>query len=78
MKSLVNQRHRRISGVTLDQFLNFDDHITAIMEPVNVWVHVVNGRVFARSNTYTFQEGIHDSTNFIFGICYMELVMESI
>ena len=44
----------------------------------NVWVHVVNGRVFARSNKYTFKDGIHDSTNFIFGICYMELVMDSI
>ena len=43
-----------------------------------VWVHVMNGRVFARSNKYTFQEGIHDSTHFIFGIVYMELVMDSI
>ena len=44
----------------------------------HVWVHVVNERVFARSNKYTFKDGIHDSTNFIFGICYMELVMDSI
>ena len=43
-----------------------------------VWVHVVNRRVFSRSNKYTFWEWIHDSTNFIFGICYMELVMDSI
>ena len=42
-----------------------------------MWVHDVNGRVFARSNKYTF-EGIHDSTNFIFGISYMELVMDAI
>ena len=24
------------------------------MSIINVWVHVVNGRVFARSNKYTF------------------------
>ena len=41
-------------------------------------MHVVNVRVFARSNKYTFKEGIHDSTSFIFGICYMGLVMDSI
>ena len=34
--------------------------------------------VFSHSNKYTFWEWIHDSTNFIFGICYMELVMDSI
>ena len=33
-----------------------------------VWVHAENGRVFARSNKYTFLELIHDSTNFIFGL----------
>ena len=25
-----------------------------LIEMLNVWVHVVNGRVFARSNKYTF------------------------
>ena len=32
-----------------------------------VWVHVVNRRVFSRSNKYTFWEWIHDSTIVIFG-----------
>ena len=39
---------------------------------------IVNGRVFSRSNKYTFKEGIHGSINLIFAICYMELVMDSI
>ena len=33
-------------------------------------VHAVKGRVFARSNKYTFKELIHESTNFIFGISH--------
>ena len=53
--------------------------ISRIIIPIiPVWGHVVNGCVFARSNKCTFQEGIHDSTHFIFGICYTELVMDSI